>query len=297
MQLIEVHPPTSCFPLQDGGGGGYRKSWGTGSGHLNDEHARIFSETDALPGWQHVHDTEKLYEMAFHNGGVILEIGMYGGRSATVELRGALAGLAMAASGRVPQFYGVDIERQALARTHETLTKEGLSEFALMFLGDLAEFRKMIPITPTMVFVDGDHRYAGAWSDLKNLSEMLVPGTPVLCHDYVGIADVTRAVDEWVASGHYSAVGQFGCSALLMATDLCGPRGVGRKKPGMAAGLPQRVFETVRQGLLREYIDPQGAATVNVSAARVGEATLTARVRRAGGTADFGEVWRSGMAV
>ncbi len=83
--LIDVNPPTRFSSLETVGG--YRGSWGASDAYLNDEHSRIHAETESLPGPPHLHDTEKLYEMAFHSGAVILEIGTNEGRSATVALR------------------------------------------------------------------------------------------------------------------------------------------------------------------------------------------------------------------
>ena len=51
----------------------------------------MFAETKDIPGWQAVEDTYKLYEMAYFAGDVILELGVYGGRSSVVQLKGALS--------------------------------------------------------------------------------------------------------------------------------------------------------------------------------------------------------------
>ena len=122
-----------------------------------------------------------------------------------------------------------------------------------------------------MVFVDGSHEYAYLWEDLHNLSEILAPGTPVLCHDYVGIADVTRAVDEWSRAGYFEPMGCFGCSALLMATKRC---------KGEAKGLPLEAFDNIRQTLLNEYLTPEVQETGNVDRQRIANATLPARMAR-----------------
>ena len=79
-------------------------------------------------------------------------------------------------------------------------------------------------ISPTMVFVDGDHRYAGIKSDLALLARYVRPGVPVLCHDYLNPDNgkpelgVRQAVDEWVQDGYARWMGGFGCSGLLDAT-------------------------------------------------------------------------------
>ena len=47
---------------------------------------------------------------------------------------------------------------------------------------DIVIAREQLDIRPTMVFVDGDHRYEGIKKDLDTLSAFLEPGVPVLCH-------------------------------------------------------------------------------------------------------------------
>jgi hypothetical protein len=102
-----------------------------------------------------------------------------------------------------------------------------------------------------MVFVDGSHEYAAVWSDLQALRSFLAPGTPVLCHDYVGHPGVQRAVDEWAGTGFFEWMGRFGCSALLRAGSLC---------TGQVRGLPPEQFESQRQRWLFEHLARLGQA-------------------------------------
>ncbi|MGF1513559.1 MAG: class I SAM-dependent methyltransferase [Elainellaceae cyanobacterium] len=195
--------------------------------YVNNEHQHIFEQTKHIPGWQVIGDSEKLYELAYAYGDVILEIGTFGGRSATVELRGALAN---AERNTPPQFYGLDIDIQGIWRTLTSLAEENLSSHALLYHGNLQSFIEAFPINPTMVFVDGDHRYEGVKRDLMSLSGFLAPGTPVLCHDYTnpendtGELGVRQAIDEFVAEGFATFSGTFGCSAfLIMSGKAQGP--------------------------------------------------------------------------
>lgn len=221
----------------------HRPSWPCEGEFINEEHAGIWEATKDLPGWQDPPDSQKLYEMGYHSGGVILEIGVFGGRSAVVEVRGALAG-ARDRGGPAPQYYGVDIELAAMLRAGKTLEDAGLRDRCLLFHGDLAEFHRRFPITPTMVFVDGDHRYEGALADLDLLRTFLAPGTPVLCHDYGGVEGVRRAVDESVAAGGYEMLGCFAGSALLKAGPEC---------PGTPAALPPEAFAAAAAALRKRY--------------------------------------------
>jgi Methyltransferase domain len=204
----------------------YSPSWPRDRLFINDEHEAIFDATKDVPGWQHPHDSHKLYEIAYYSGQVILEIGTYGGRSAIVEITGALAGDAPV------QFYGCDITLAAIKRTKDQLVKAGMYEHSLLYRGDVRLMLRDIPITPTMVFVDGDHSYEGVWSQLEFLTERVCPGTPVLCHDYkTKNTGVMQGVDEWIQRGAYEPMGTFGCSVLLRAGEACAgtaPRGLDR---------------------------------------------------------------------
>lgn len=239
----------------DRDGATYVPNWCTslvkGSGFVNSEHKDIYRATRGLPGWQDPPDSQKLYEAAYHSGSVILEIGVYGGRSAVVELRGALAG-ARDRGLPPPQWYGVDVEAAAIQRGSATLTKEGVAERALLYHGDLAGFLSELPIVPSMVFVDGDHSYAGCWRDLRLLSGVLASGTPVMCHDYGWIPGVARAVDEAVAGGNFEVMGRFASSILLRVTGL---PAAGRA--GAPRGLSEATFGSVRAALLGRYFNEE----------------------------------------
>lgn len=227
--------------------GAYRPSWSGATGYLTDEHAGIWQATRDLQGWQLPADSEKLYEMAYHCGSVILEIGMFAGRSAVVELRGALQARTRNGKPR-PQFYGIDIDPCAVSRTYQTLHRADLTDYAVLFAGDLPGFHRAFPVTPTMVFVDGDHDFAGVWSDLHVLHSFLAAGTPVLCHDYTNplYPGVKQAVDEWVRSGAYDNLGVFGCSALLRASSGCS---------GRVQGLDPGAFDRARRAQLFKHME------------------------------------------
>ena len=215
--------------------------------YINAEHQQIFEQTKHIPGWQVLGDSDKLYELAYQYGDVILEIGTFGGRSATVELRGALANPERTTP---PQFYGIDIDIQGIWRTLTSLAKENLTEHALLYHGNLQDFIASFSICPTMVFVDGDHRYEGVKRDLMSLAGFLKPGTPVLCHDYTnpendtGELGVRRAIDEFVDQGFATFSGTFGCSAFLIMSD---------QAEGVAQDTPLQEFYRRKSELLVSY--------------------------------------------
>ncbi len=216
------NPPTLVYPYQDVDVVStqlYRPSWSGADSFLSEEHAQIFDKTSSLPGWQTPGDSFKLYEMGYYAGDVILEIGTFGGRSATVELRGAFANPART---QRPQFYGIDIMDDSITRTRQILAGEMLGQYCHLFHGVLRDFVSRWSITPTMVFLDGDHSYEGCKADLDILSVYLKVGTPVLVHDFLntenetGKIGVKRAALEWETAGRGRFMGCFGCCALYV---------------------------------------------------------------------------------
>ena len=224
-----------------------RPSWSANPGYLNDGHRRVFEETKDIPGWQMEADSYKLYEMAYFAGDVILELGVYGGRSAVVELKGALSNPART---RKPQLFALDLDPGAIQRSHDSLAAFGVAEHALLYRGAITDFVEEFSIQPTMVFVDADHRYEGVKQDLDVLSRLLSPGVPVLCHDYsnpendTGEYGVRRAATEWEESGHAEFRGTFGCAALFVTTARCG---------GPPIRMSDGDFTARREALLRGY--------------------------------------------
>jgi glycosyltransferase involved in cell wall biosynthesis len=222
------NPPTLAYPRDLAGdeeSERHRPSWPAPEAFLGPEHAQIFAKTSHLPGWQTPGDSFKLYEMGWHAGDVILEIGTYGGRSATVSLRGALANPARTIR---PQFYGVDIDADSITRTRGILADQLLGDHCHLFHGVLADFVQRWTITPTMVFLDGDHSYAGVAADLRVLSRYLADGTPILVHDFLnpdndtGKLGVRQAAQEWSAAGFGRFMGCFGCCALYLTVKAPG---------------------------------------------------------------------------
>lgn len=217
------NPPTLAYEYREqediAGISRHRPAWPGADPFLSAEHAKIYEQTSGLPGWQTPGDSFKLYEMGYHAGDVILEIGTFGGRSATVALRGALANPART---QPPQFHGIDLIAESINRTRQILATEMLGQYCHLFHGVLREFVQRWAITPTMVFLDGDHSYEGCKADLEILSTYLRPETPVLVHDFLneenqsGKIGVQRAALEWAAAGHGRFMGCAGCCALYL---------------------------------------------------------------------------------
>lgn len=224
-----------------------RPSWSTNVDYVDAGHQVVYEETKDIAGWQMEGDSYKLYEMAHFAGDVILELGVYGGRSAVVEIRGALSNPARTAP---PQFFGIDLDPGAIPRSYAALEQFGVAEHALLFHGTVQDFARAFQIRPTMVFVDADHKYEGVQQDLAELSRILRPGVPVLCHDYLnpendtGEYGVRQAAKEWEEAGYARFAGVFGCAALFVTTDLC---------TGSGGSMSAVDFASARQRLLTQY--------------------------------------------
>ena len=169
--------------------------------------------------------------------------------------------------GAAPQFYGVDLDPAAIPRSLKSLRDAAIDQHCLLFHGTLKDFHRDVPITPTMVFVDGDHSYEGVLADLKLLSTFLAPGTPVMCHDYHGIEGVKRGVNEAIATGFYEMMGLFAGSVLLRTSPLC---------TGVPRGLGHRTFEQIRDALLKAYLSPEVTPTSPVNHAANRQITIAA---------------------
>lgn len=234
-----------------------RPSWSRNPGYLDDGHRTVYDETKDIPGWQLPGDAYKLYEIARFAGDVVLDLGAYGGRSAVVELKGALG---RAGRAHAPQVYSLDLDPAAIPRSLRTLESFGLERHVLLFQGGVDAFFAAHDVGPSMVFVDADHTYEGVRKDLETLARVLAPGVPVLCHDYVnqendtGELGVRRAVDEWERAGVARFVGTFGAAALLVTTDRC--RGTVRR-------LPDEVFARRRA----EALEMAGPSPASVAVA------------------------------
>ena len=217
------NPPLISYPLVEGQNAfvrdHHRPSWPISGTFVSEEHTRIFDLTSMYPGWQAPGDTYKLYEMGYHAGDVILEIGTYGGRSATAILLGAKASPARTLR---PEYYGIDIDADSIARTRGVLAQSKLGDLCHLYHGVLRDFVKRWDITPTMVFLDGDHSYEGVVADLAILRDYLRAGTPIMVHDFLnqenetGKIGVRKAAVEWEQQGHGRFMGCFGCSALYV---------------------------------------------------------------------------------
>lgn len=84
------------------------------------------------------------------------------------------------------------------------LREGGLAKHTTLLHGDSKEVGKTWTGPIDLLFVDGDHSYAGALGDFQVWCPHLAEGGVVLVHDYSGEVwpQVTQAVDEYFAGWH-----------------------------------------------------------------------------------------------
>jgi predicted O-methyltransferase YrrM len=212
------------------------------TGFVDELHQSVADRTDGISGWLMPEEAEELYALAHAHGDVMLEVGTFRGRSATV--------LNLGARGRPQrQFFSVDIDPSSGIHALEALRRFGVDGRAFFFHGGLDAFRARIKIAPTFAFIDGDHTYEGVRRDTDLLSTLLLPGIPVVFHDYLNPSTpgVLRAVNEWVEQGFAVLTKTCGTCAVTSTTAKCTGRAaelgevefralLAAQKKGLAAG-------------------------------------------------------------
>ena len=113
--------------------------------------------------------------------GPILEIGTHKGRSTV------LLATARRDSGRDGLVVTMDISHEFLAEARETIAAAGLGSRVLILQGTREALAGAVPpMTPGLVFVDGDHTYEGVARDLAALEPIVPSGGVIAMHDFGG---------------------------------------------------------------------------------------------------------------
>lgn len=146
--------------------------------YVNDEHRRIVEVAADVPGKLQAADQLKLYEMAWFARGPILELGLDQGKSLSIMARAVVA----ARSG-VP-ITSVELGSTRIAAASENLRGLGLLEHVRLVVGRSAEVIPSLKGSYDLVFVDGDHSYAGVKADMEALRGRVRPGGAIAFHDF-----------------------------------------------------------------------------------------------------------------
>lgn len=147
----------------------------------------------------------KLFEMGFFSGSVILEVGVTFGSSVVVPIRAAIE------AGEDVQYFGIDADPQAVQAAHKQFRKKKLADRALLFAGNLSNFRNAFLVTPTMVVIN---RVENTEATLKHLALFLKSGTPVLLPGWFESRADLRCAP---AIDGFEFCGRFGESVMLVA--------------------------------------------------------------------------------
>ena len=139
------------------------------------------------------------------NGATVAEIGRYKGGSTFVIASAMPAAAALWSYdvhvGTGPYAAGAELDRELAA----ALRRYGLDGRVRLIVGD-SRTAEAPPRPCDLVFVDGDHSYAGALADYRRWREHVQPGGHLLFHDavetggygnvYPGVARVVREIDR-----------------------------------------------------------------------------------------------------
>jgi hypothetical protein len=201
------------------------------AGFLNDHHA-WYSTCPAvddvlidigIPGWLRRDDALKIYELAYHSAGDILEIGTYQGLSTSI------ISTAINDSGKAKQVVTVDMGPEWSAKARGHLTTRGLADNVDFRVNEGAEAcRELIARRRKFgfIFVDHSHEYEPVAAVCRLLGKLTLPRALVLFHDFNDPRNndpsnkdygVSGAVIDGLPSKDFEFHGIFGCAALYRA--------------------------------------------------------------------------------
>jgi predicted O-methyltransferase YrrM len=135
-------------------------------------------------------EVEYLFALARRAKVGILEVGRFNGGSAFVM---------SCANPRVP-IHSIDIAPQNDGLLRKMFEQHGVGKNVHLIVGDSQHTRYDQIKSADLVFIDGDHSYAGCTADIVNWFDIVTPGGHVLFHDsYLG-NPVQDAVQDFIDS-------------------------------------------------------------------------------------------------
>jgi predicted O-methyltransferase YrrM len=157
----------------------YRPSFRFGGDSLGERHRAAHTLVDDVPGWLRPEDALKLYELAYLAQGPILEIGTFHGKSAV------LMASAVQDAGQNTTIYSLDVDHSYIRAAREQALSHEVADRVVFVRGTVGAFARMYPhLQPALVFVDGDHSYAGVQRDLTVLERLIPDNGLILFHDF-----------------------------------------------------------------------------------------------------------------
>jgi hypothetical protein len=156
--------------------------------------------------WSHTsikyqNDVAKVLTEIFDNGDCVIEVGCYKG--------GLTAQLSFLLQQSNKPLIVIDIDSEMIRTTKELLGVHTLERNVEFFTGTLQQFidKQLGDRKPSLIVIDGDHRYTGVIADIKAVESMKNKPGAIIFHDYSlrytknsGLTDVLvdRAIhDSW----------------------------------------------------------------------------------------------------
>jgi len=163
-------------------------------------------------------DALKLYEMAYYATGDILEFGTNRGLSTSILAR------AITDAGKSSELVTMELDGRLAEHARRSLSGLDLSRRVEFMVGDAdASCQKLVDAGRKFhfAFIDHSHAYDHVVKTCRRLSQLLVPGSFCLFHDYntsrEGTAEygVYTAVAHALDESHFEFCGIYGCCGLF----------------------------------------------------------------------------------
>jgi predicted O-methyltransferase YrrM len=176
------------------------------------------------PGWLMHADALKLYEMAYHAAGPILELGCYHGLSTSIMAH------AVRDASHATRIYSVDLDPVCIASTLRTLRRRNLALGCALICDEAANATLRFAaegLRFAFAFVDHAHTYAPVRSVCEALPEVMQPGGYCLFHDFNSPFNrdpnnrhyqVYQAVMDGLDPQRFRFCGVYGCTGLYRFT-------------------------------------------------------------------------------
>jgi predicted O-methyltransferase YrrM len=177
----------------------------------DDGFADVLARVADVPGWMSDDQARLLWDSArrVREGGQVVEIGSYRGRSMTVLASAAPEGVALVAidphagNDRGPgQWEGtVDEGQQDNDAFWGNLGRAGVADRVRHVRRPSQEALGDVEGAVDLLYIDGAHRFRPAGDDIRRWGARVAPGGTMLVHDSFSSVGVTLALLRWVTFG------------------------------------------------------------------------------------------------
>lgn len=180
-------------------------------------------------GWLSSEEGMALYRLAAEAAGPIVEIGSYCGKSTVYLAAGAAeTGNVVVAvdhhRGNPEMRFGYDCHdpdvidpfldaHDTLLHLRRTIRQAGVDEHVMIIAASSAVAGRFWATPIGMLFIDGDHSYAGCHRDYAMWVPNIADGGTLVFHDAT-IPDIDRVAAEAAADG-FTIVGDVGCMRIM----------------------------------------------------------------------------------